>query len=108
MAVTVTLPVAHPTVTVVGRTVGVDPGPQDNTAGGEAAVVVEVAGSVEVVSAPCAALVVPCVVVVDPVSGDGDLEPMANPIAMPTPTAARTSAATPTRTTVLRRTVMTR
>src|ERR1700733_7126479 len=65
MDVTVTLPVAHPTVIVVGRTVGVDPGPQDNTAGCTAAIVVEVTGSFGVVSEPCAAPVVPRVEVVD-------------------------------------------
>jgi len=58
MAVTVMFPVAHPTLSRVGRTCGVDLGPQDRTAGRggvvvvEATVVVVVIGEVEVVVNP--------------------------------------------------------
>jgi hypothetical protein len=102
--VTVTDPAAHPTVSIVGRTCGVDPGPQDSTAGTEVAVVVLVRGEVVV---DTGSVVVETPVAVDFV-GVEDLEPTANPIAVPTPSAARTSTTTPTRTTALRRTAMSR
>ena len=105
MAVSVVAPVAQPTVSAVGRTVGVDPGPHDNTAGSAAAVdVVDVVESVVVVDADRC---VPAVEVPDLVGGE-DLEPTVNPTANPTPRATRASATMPTLTTVLRRTVMTR
>jgi hypothetical protein len=50
IAVTVTDRVAHPTVSTVGRTIGVGAGPQDRTAGTEFVVVVLV-GPDEVVDA---------------------------------------------------------
>jgi hypothetical protein len=102
MPVTVVPFVAHPTVSVVGRTCGVGPGPQERTAGTEATVV-EVA--MEVVVVDTCGLVVEAPVAEEWVGGEVP-EPTLNPTAIPTPRAARTSATTPTRTTVLRRTVM--
>jgi hypothetical protein len=104
MAVTVVPPVAHPTVNLVGRTWGVEAGPQDSTAGTEATVDV-VEGDVEEFP--------PCVVVVDtPLSVDlvvgEELEPTARPMAIPIPRAERTSATMPTRTYVLRLTEITK
>ena len=107
MAVTVMAPVAHPTVSVEGRTVGVDPGPQDTTAGTGATVVVVLGADVAVVVDPCA-VVVERPMRVDVVDGAEDLEPTADPMAIPTPRAARMSATMPALTTVLGRTVMTR
>ena len=101
MPVTVMSPVAHPTVIPVGRVRGVDPGPHDSTLGRELTLVVVVMG--EVVVDTFAVLVEP------PMAADlldcDDLEAMVKPMA--TPRAARTSATMPTRTTVLRCTVMT-
>jgi hypothetical protein len=94
MAVTVVPPVAHPTVSFVGRTWGVDTGPQDSTAGTGAAVVVVVEGGV--------LEVLPCAVGVDPplsvdlVVGE-ELEPTTKPTTIPIPRAERTSATMPTR-----------
>ena len=105
MPVTVTIRVAHPTVSTVGRTCGVGAGPQDSTAGSEDTDVVLVWD--EGVVDDTGPLVVEVPVAVD-FEGGEDLEPTASPMAVPTPRAATTSAATPRRTTVLRRTVMTR
>jgi hypothetical protein len=101
IAVTVAVFVAHPTVSVVGRTCGVGPGPQDNTAG-SAAPVVEVASEDEVVD-PCGAVVE--APVADELLG-GLPDPTLNPMAIPTPRAARTRTTTPTRTIVPRRIVI--
>jgi hypothetical protein len=101
--VTVTIPAVHPTMSFVGRTCGVDPGPQDSTAGCGATVVVA-RGRVVV---DTFAVVVEPPLAVDSDAGGEDLEPSANPIAVPAPRATRTSATTPTRTTVLRRSVIT-
>ena len=103
MPVTVTVRVAHPTVSVVGRTCGVGPGPQDRTAGSEDTDVALVDEGV----VDTGSLVVEVPVAAD-FEGGEDLEPTANPMAVPTPRAATASATTPRRTTVLRRTVMTR
>jgi hypothetical protein len=105
MSVTVMAPVAHPTVSFVGRTLVVDPGPQDRTPGTEATLVVVVRG--EVVVDTFAEFFEPPLVVGAVGDGDG-LEPTANPMAVPTPRATSTSATTAIRTTVLRRTVITR
>ena len=94
-----TLPVAHPTLTCVGRKCGVDPGPHDNTAG-RGVVVVVVVGPWEVVVEARAAM--------DLVVAGENLEPRCNSIASPTPRAARTATTMPTRMTVLRRRVITR
>jgi hypothetical protein len=102
MPVTVVAFVAHPTVSVVGRTCGVGPGPQERTAGMEATVV-EVA--TEDVVVDTGSLVVEAPVAEESVGGEVP-DPTLNPTAIPTPRAARTSATTPARTTVLRRTVM--
>ncbi len=104
--VTVTFPVEHPTVIVEGRMWGVEPGPQDSTAGTAANAVVVVERKVVEVASPCVE-VVELPVAVDPFV-DPDLEPTAKPIAIPPPREARTRTAMPTRTTVLRRRVMTR
>jgi hypothetical protein len=104
MAVTVVPPVAHPTVSFVGRTWGVDVGPQDSTAGTGATVVV-VEG--DVVEVPPCAVVVDTPLSVDLVVGE-ELEPTAKPTAIPIPRAERTSATMPTRTYVLRLTVITK
>jgi hypothetical protein len=104
MSVTVMAPVAHPTVSFVGRTLDVDPGPQDRTPGTDATFVVVVRG--EVVVDTDAELFEPPLVV-DAVGCGEDLEPTASPMAVPAPRATRTSATTPIRTTVLRRTVIT-
>ena len=92
---------AHPTVIVAGRTCGVGPGPQDRTAGIGAAVV-EVATEDVVVDAR--GVVVEASVVAALFGGEV-LEPTLNPMAVPTPRAARTSTTTPAWTRVLRRTV---
>jgi len=97
MAVTVTVPVAHPTLSCVGRRCGVDPGPHDNTAGRGVVVVVVVDPREVVVEAPAA---------MDFVVAGEDLEPRCNPITSPTPRAARTATMMPARTTVLRRRVI--
>jgi hypothetical protein len=99
MPVTVLVALAHPTTSVVGRTCGVDPGPQDRTAGGGVVVVVGAEVLVERWSE-----VVEVLAAVDFVGGE-DLEPTATPTAIPTPRATNTRATTLTRTTVLRRTV---
>jgi hypothetical protein len=104
MPVTVTDPVAHPIVSVVGRTCGVGPGPQDSTAGTEVGVVVLVRDEVVV---DTGSVVVEAPRAVDFVGGE-DFEPTANPMAVPTPRDTRTSTTTPKRTTVLRRTAMSR
>lgn len=104
MPVTVLVALAHPTTSLVGRTCGADPGPQDRTAGSGVVVVVVV--GIKVLVEWCAEVVeVP--VAVDFVGGE-DLEPTAAPMAMPTPRAARTRTTMLTRTTVLRRTVTSR
>ena len=102
MAVTVTFPVAHPTLRTVGRRCGVDLGPHDNTAGRGVVVVVET--TVVVVADPWE------VVDVAPadLAGGDELEPTDTPTARPMPRTARTATAIATRTTVLRRTVMER
>jgi hypothetical protein len=102
MPVTVVTFVAHPTVSVVGRTCGVGPGPQDRTAGREATVV-EVATE-DVVVETCGVVVE--APLAEELFGGEVLEPTLNPMAVPTPRAARTSTTTPARTTVLRRIVM--
>jgi hypothetical protein len=102
MSVTVVTFVAHPNVSVVGRTCGVGPGPQESTAGMEATVV-EVA--MEDVVVDTCGLVVEAPVAEEWVGGEVP-EPTLNPTAIPTPRAARTSSTTPERTTVVRRTVM--
>jgi hypothetical protein len=102
MPVTVVTFVAHPTVSVVGRTCGVGPGPQDRTAG-RGATVVEVATE-DVVVETCGVVVE--APLAEELFGGEVLEPTLNPMAVPTPRAARTSATTPARTTVLRRIVM--
>lgn len=102
--VTVVFPVVHPTVSLVGRTCVVDPGPQESTAGSGATVVVV---GRDVLVDTCA-IVVDVPIPSDLVAGGEDLEPTVNPTAMPPPRAARMSAAIPTRTTVLRRMVMRR
>jgi hypothetical protein len=102
ISVTVVTFVAHPTVSVVGRTCGVGPGPQERTAGTEATVV-EV-GTEDVV-VDTGGLVVEAPVAEEWVGGEVP-DPTLNPMAIPTPRAARTSAMTPARTTVLRRTVI--
>jgi hypothetical protein len=94
--VTVTPPVAHPTVRPVGRTCDVDPGPQESTAGSCDATVVVVGDK----------LVVEVLVAVDFDEGADGLELTRSPTAIPTPRATRTRTATPTLTTVLRRTLM--
>jgi hypothetical protein len=99
--VTVVTFVAHPTVSVVGRTCGVGPGPHDRTAG-RGAVVVEVVLDDVVDDARGVVVEEPSV---DELSGE-DPEPTLNPMAVPAPRAARTSTTTPARTTVLLRTVM--
>jgi hypothetical protein len=99
MDVTVTLPVAHPTLSCVGKRCGVDLGPHDNTAGRSRVVVVVVDPRGVVVEAPAA---------VDFVVAGEDLESRCNPIASPMPTAARTATMKPTVTTVLRRNVIVR
>jgi hypothetical protein len=104
MDVTVVPPVAHPTVSFVGRTCGVDAGPQDKTAGTGAVVVVV---EEDVVVVPPCAVVVDTPLAVDLVVG-GEFEPTTRPTAIPIPRAARTSATMPTLTYVLRLTVMTR
>ena len=104
--VTVTFPVEHPTVIVEKRMWAVEPGPQDSTAGTAANAVVVVERKVVEVASPCVE-VVELPVAVDPFV-DPDLEPTAKPIAIPPPREARTRTAMPTRTTVLRRRVMTR
>ena len=102
ISVTVVPFVAQPTVSVVGRTCGVGPGPQDRTVG--TATVVEVAVE-DVVVDPCGMVVEASVA--EKLFGGDVLEPTLSPMAVPTPRAARTSTTTPARTTVLRRTVMT-
>lgn len=103
MPVTLTAPAGQPTMSVVGRTCGVDPGAQDSTAG-TGVVVVLVRGEVVVDTRSG--------VVEDPVAldlaGGEEPEPTFSPMAIPTPRATRTRTAPPTRTMVLRRTVMTR
>jgi hypothetical protein len=105
MSVTVMFPLEHPTVSSVGRTCGVDPGPQDRTAGTVAPVVVVVGGDV-VVDTCAVGVEVP--LAVELVVDGGDLEPTVDQIVMPTPSATRMSVTIPTQTTVLRRTVMRR
>ena len=107
MAVTVTRPKAHPMVSFAGRTCGVDPGPQESTAG-RGTTVVAVEADVEVVDFDVGPLVVETLPSVDFVAGGEDLEPTVKPTAIPAPRASTTSAAMPTRTTVLRRTLITR
>jgi hypothetical protein len=101
--VTVVVFVAHPTVSVLGRTCGVGAGAQDSTAG-RAATVVEVASEDEVVVAACGAVVE--VPMAEELLGGELPEPTLNPMAIPTPRAARTATTTPPRTIVLRRIVM--
>jgi hypothetical protein len=103
MAVTVMTPEGHPIVSLVGRTLVVDPGPQDSTPG-RAATVLVVRGTV-VVDAFAGFVAPPPAV--DPFVCGEDLEPTANPMAVPAPRATSTSAAIPILTTVLRRTVKT-
>jgi hypothetical protein len=102
--VTVTDPVGQPMVSVAGRTWGVGPGPQDRTAG-TAFVVVVLARDEVVVDTGW--VVVEALAAVDFVGGE-DFEPTANPMAVPTPRDTRTSTTAPARTTVLRRTAMSR
>ena len=97
MAVTVTAPVAHPTVSFAGRTWGVDAGPQESTAGTGATVVVVVVAEGGVEEVPPCAVVVDVPPSVDLVVGE-ELEPTTKPTAIPIPRAKRTSAAIPTRT----------
>jgi hypothetical protein len=99
MDVTVTSPVAHPTLSCVGKRCGVDPGPHDHTVGRGRVVVVVVDPLEVVVEAPAA---------VDFVVAGEDLESRCNAIASPTPSAARTATMIPTVTTVLRRKVIVR
>jgi hypothetical protein len=106
MPVTVMSPVAHPTVILVGRTRGADPGVQDSTPGREVTLVVVVVVGGDVVVDTFAVLV-ESPRRADLFDGGEDLEPMARPMAVATPTAARTSATIATRTTVVRCTVMT-
>ncbi len=103
MPVTVMAPVAHPTVIFVGRVRDVDPGPQESTTGREVTLVV-VRGAVVV---DTFAVLVEPPMAADLFDWGEDLEPMLKPIAVPTPRAASTSATMPTRTTVLRCTVIT-
>jgi hypothetical protein len=104
MPVTVVIPLAHPTVILVGRTCRVDPGPHESTATrGDKVDVVR--GDVVV---DTEAVVVEAPVVVDVVVDGEDLEATLRPAANARPRAARASTAMPTRRTVLRRTVMTR
>jgi hypothetical protein len=105
MFVTVVVPFVHPTVSIVGRTCGVDPGPQDSTAGCVLTVVVEVEVEVVVDACPLAA---EATVEVDLAAGGAVLEPTVQPMATPPPRAARIARTMPSRTTVLRRTVMSR
>ncbi len=100
--VTVMTFVAHPTVSVMGRTCCVDPGPQDKTAG-SGVTVVEVV--LEEVVVEVNGLVVEAPVAEEWFGGELS-EPTLNPMAVPTPRAARMSTTTPARTTVLLRTVM--
>jgi hypothetical protein len=106
MSVTVMAPVAHPTVILVGRTRGVDPGAQDSTPGREVTLVVVVVVGGDVVVDTFAVLVEPPTGA-DLFDGGEDLEPMVRPMAVATPTATRTSATIATRTTVVRCTVIT-
>jgi len=101
MAVTVTLPAAHPTLSRGGRRCGVDLGPHDNTAG--RGVVVVVAVVVVVVDPREVVEVVPA-----DLAGGDVWEPTDTPTASPMPRAMRTATAMASRTTVLRRTVMKR
>src|SRR5580704_7391884 len=101
MPVTVVPAELQPTVSMVGRTWGVDPGPQDRTAG-SAPVVVVVARVELVVGASVVVVVAPFIFVGE------DLEPTLRPMASPAPSAARIKTAIPSRRTVLRRTVMNR
>jgi hypothetical protein len=103
IAVTVVLFVAHPTMSVAGRTCGVGPGPQDRTAGSAATVVEVVSEDVVVVDACGAVVEAP---VAEELLGGELPEPTLNPMAIPTPRAARTRTPTPARTIVLRRIVM--
>jgi hypothetical protein len=95
-------PLAHPMWMSVGRRCGVDRGPQVRAAG-IGVVVVVVGEEVVVVDRPD--VVVVATTTVDVVVGGEDVGPRVNPIASPMPRAART--AIPTRTTVLRRRVIT-
>ena len=79
--VTVMSPVAHPTVRLVGRTCGAEPGPQDITAGCGAKV-----RRLRMVVDTCA-VVVEAPMAVDFVVDGEELEPIVNPMAIPTPTA---------------------
>lgn len=94
MVVTVTPPVAHPTVRRVGRTCGVEDGPQDNTAGS--------GGRVEVVVGPVAVVEdFPWAPDEAPLAADfvceGVPERMARPIAIPRPSVATTRTTIPSR-----------
>ena len=108
MPVTVVPPVAQFTVSFVGRTVCVVAGPQDSTAGTEAEpAVVVVDGTGAVVADDRCEVVVDTRSTSDLVVGDRVVR-MFNPMAIPITRDARTSAATPIRTMVLRRKVITR
>lgn len=77
-------------MSVVGRTWGVGPGPQDRTAGTEFVVVlVREDVVVDTRSVVCEVLGA------DDFVGGEDFEPRANPMAVPTPRATRTSATAP-------------
>ena len=104
MSVTVMAPLAHPIVSFVGRMCAVDPGPQDNTPGNGVTVV---EGEVVVLVDGCAGVVETPLLVAFVVGGE-DWRPTIRPTAIPTPRAERTSTTMPARTTVRRRTVMSR
>ena len=112
MAETVGFPVAHPMKMSAGRTSEGEPGPQDRTVGKRVVVVVGttvvvVVGATVVVLAVRRAMVVVVVAMADLFGGGGELDPTVNPMARPTPRAAMTATTMPTRTTVVRRNVMT-
>jgi hypothetical protein len=104
MSVTVIRPLPHPIVSFVGRMCAVDPGPQDSTPGNGVTVV---GGDVVVVVDGCAG-VVEMPVLLDFVVGGEDWEFAIKPMVIPTPRAERTSKTMPARTTVRRRTVISR
>jgi hypothetical protein len=99
MSVTVAVCVVHPMMSFEGFTICFDPGPHVSTDG--TADVVVVPEDVDVVD-PTAELFFD-----DWGVGGEEPEPAVSPMAMPAPRAASTSTATPTLTSVLRRTVMT-
>ena len=90
---------------------GVDPGPHDSTADDGAVAVVGAAVVIVVGAAIVVVLdtwVVGLVAATVLFEGDEEWEPAVNPMARPTPRAARMAAPIATRTTVLRRKVITR